>query len=98
MPKFFYRIFSFIVNLLWGIKSARLGSKLNGDFYIFRDNTPFSYLFCAIFSKRCVVEFHDIPPFLSRLIFKIGLMISEKLFVLQLPINYPKIYLINSEK
>ena len=78
MPKFFYRIFSFIVNLLWGIKSARLGSKLNGDFYIFRDNTPFSYLFCAIFSKRCVVEFHDIPPFLSRLIFKIGLMISEK--------------------
>ena len=78
MPKFFYRFFSFLVNLLWGIKSAKIGSKLNGDFYIFRDNTPFSYLFCAIFSKKCVIEFHDIPPFLSRLIFKLGLMISGK--------------------
>ena len=78
MPKFIYRFFSFIVNLLWGIKSARIGSKLNGDFYIFRDNTPFSYLFCTIFSKRCVIEFHDIPPFLSRLLFKLGLMISGK--------------------
>ena len=78
MPKFFYRFFSFLVNLLWGIKSAKIGSKLNGDFYIFRDNTPFSYLFCAIISKKCVIEFHDIPPFLSRLIFKLGLMISGK--------------------
>ena len=78
MPKFFYRFFSFLVNLLWGIKSAKIGSKLNGDFYIFRDNTPFSYLFCAVFSKKCVIEFHDIPPFLSRLIFKLGLMISGK--------------------
>ena len=78
MPKFFYRFFSFLVNLFWGIKSAKIGSKLNGDFYIFRDNTPFSYLFCAIFSKKCVIEFHDIPPFLSRLIFKLGLMISGK--------------------
>jgi len=78
MPKFFYRFFSFLVNLLWGIKSAKIGSKLNGDFYIFRDNTPFSYLFCAIFSKKCVIEFHDIPPFLSRLIFKLGLIISGK--------------------
>ena len=78
MPKFFYRFFSFLVNLLWGIKSAKIGSKLDGDFYIFRDNTPFSYLFCAIFSKKCVIEFHDIPPFLSRLIFKLGLMISGK--------------------
>ena len=78
MPKFFYRFFSFLVNLLWGIKSAKIGSKLNGDFYIFRDNTPFSYLFCAIFKKKCVIEFHDIPPFLSRLIFKLGLMISGK--------------------
>ena len=78
MPKFFYRFFSFLVNLFWGIKSANIGSKLNGDFYIFRDNTPFSYLFCAIFSKKCVIEFHDIPPFLSRLIFKLGLMISGK--------------------
>ena len=80
MPKFFYRFFSFLVNLLWGIKSAKIGSKLNGDFYIFRDNTPFSYLFCAIFSKKCVIEFHDIPPFLSRLIFKLGLIISGKTF------------------
>ena len=78
MPKFFYRFFSFLVNLLWGIKSAKIGYKLNGDFYIFRDNTPFSYLFCAIFSKKCVIEFHDIPPFLSRLIFKLGLIISGK--------------------
>ena len=78
MPKFFYRFFSFLVNLFWGIKSAKIGSKLNGDFYIFRDNTPFSYLFCAIISKKCVIEFHDIPPFLSRLIFKLGLMISGK--------------------
>ena len=28
--------------------------------------------------QKCVIEFHDIPPFLSRLIFKLGLMISGK--------------------
>lgn len=78
MPKFIYRFFSFIVNIFWGIKSARVGSKLKGDLYLFRDNTPFSYLFSAIRSKKCVVEFHDIPPFVARLIFKIGLIFSKK--------------------
>lgn len=78
MPKFIYRFFSFIVNILWGVKSAKVGSKVKGDLYIFRDNTPFSYLFSAIKSKKCVVEFHDIPPFTSRLIFKIGLIFSKK--------------------
>ena len=33
MPKFFYRFFSFLVNLLWGIKSAKIGSKLNGELF-----------------------------------------------------------------
>ena len=51
MPKFIYRFFSFIVNLLWGVKSANLGKKLNGDLYIFRDNTPFSYLFSVFYSS-----------------------------------------------
>ena len=78
MPKFIYRFFSFIVNLLWGFKSAKLGRKLNGDFYIFRDNTPFSFLFSVLYSKKCVVEFHDIPPLTSRLIFKLGLIFSKK--------------------
>ena len=78
MPKFIYRFFSFIVNLLWGVKSASLGKKLNGDMYIFRDNTPFSYLFSVFYSKKCVIEFHDIPPFTSRLIFKLGLIFSKK--------------------
>ena len=78
MPKFVYRFFSFIVNLLWGFKSAKLGKKLNGDFYIFRDNTPFSFLFSAFYSQKCVVEFHDIPPLISRLIFKLGLLFSKK--------------------
>ena len=78
MPKPIYRLYSFIVNLFWGFKSARLGNKLKGDFYIFRDNTPFSFLFSAFYSKKCVIEFHDIPPLTSRFIFKIGLMFSKK--------------------
>jgi glycosyltransferase involved in cell wall biosynthesis len=78
MPKFIYRFFSFIVNFLWGFKSAKLGKKLNGDFYIFRDNTPFSFLFSVFYSKKCVIEFHDIPPLTSRLIFKLGLIFSKK--------------------
>jgi hypothetical protein len=57
MPKFIYRFFSFIVNLLWGFKSAKLGKKLNGDFYIFRDNTPFSLNLVLFIQKQCVVEF-----------------------------------------
>ena len=78
MPKPIYRLYSFIVNLFWGFKSARLGNKLKGDFYIFRDNTPFSFLFSALYSKKCVIEFHDIPPLTSRLIFKLGLIFSKK--------------------
>ena len=78
MPKIIYRFFSFIVNLFWGLKSASVGKKLNGDFYIFRDNTPFSFLFSVFYSKKCVIEFHDIPPLASRFIFKLGLIFSKK--------------------
>ncbi len=78
MPKFIYRFFSFIVNLFWGLKSARIGRKLKGDFYIFRDNTPFSFLFNVFYSNKCVIEFHDIPPFITRFVFKIGLILSKK--------------------
>ena len=79
MPKFIYRLLSFIVDLIWGVVSVINLKKLNPDFLMFRDNTPFSLFFSSFMSIPCVIEFHNMPPFISKRIFKLVLNRSNKI-------------------
>jgi len=77
MPKFLYRFFSFLIDFMWGIFAVNYSKKYNPDFLIFRDNTPFGLFFSYLFRMPSVIEFHDMPPFISKRIFKFVLKRSK---------------------
>jgi len=77
MPKFLYRFFSFLIDFAWGIFSVNYSKKYNPDFLIFRDNTPFGLFFSYLLRIPSVIEFHDMPPFISKRIFKFVLKRSK---------------------
>ena len=77
MPKFLYRFFSFLIDFMWGIFSVNYSKKYNPDFLIFRDNTPFGLFFSYLLRIPSVIEFHDMPPFISKRIFKFVLKRSK---------------------
>ena len=79
LPKLFYKFLSFSIDLLWGIKTIRYAKKLNPDLIMLRDNTPFSFLFASLTSLDVCIEFHDMPPPISRKIFKYALNKSKKI-------------------
>ena len=73
IPKFIYRFFSFLIDFIWGIFSVNYAKKYTPDFLIFRDNTPFSLFFSYLSGIPSVIEFHDMPPLISKRIFKFTL-------------------------
>jgi len=77
MPKFLYRFFSFLIDFMWGIFAVNYSKKYNPDFLIFRDNTPFGLFFSYLLRIPSVIEFHDMPPFISKRIFKFVLKRSK---------------------
>jgi len=77
MPKFLYRFFSFLIDFMWGIFSVNYSKKYSPDFLIFRDNTPFGLFFSYLLRIPSVIEFHDMPPFISKRIFKFVLKRSK---------------------
>jgi len=79
MPKFLYRFFSFIIDFIWGIFSINYTKKYSPDFLIFRDNTPFSLFFSYFSGIPSVIEFHDMPPLISKRIFKFTLKRAKKI-------------------
>jgi len=79
IPKFIYRFFSFLVDFIWGIFSVNYAKKYTPDFLFFRDNTPFSLFFSYLSGIPSAIEFHDMPPLISKRIFKFTLKRSKKI-------------------